>query len=247
MSNLLRVSVTIEGVIKKRSKFTNIEEYSQFLSLAYHQIKNPLTSMYGFLELLDKQIEENDKAKNYSLKVKKQAESVIRIVKNLSVVNKLLKKKEKNNLEILQFDKTVLEIIDAMRQKITHKIQVTGITGKHVIMDREQLEFVIQNLISNAVKFSEETSEIKVNFSGKKKEVVLCVEDFGKGVPKGKEDDVFIPFSQLFLNRKEKYCGSGIGLFVTREIIIANKGTIKCKTKEKGLELCFTLSAVETR
>lgn len=232
---------------KKKSRFNNIEEYSQFLSLAYHQIKNPLTSMYGFLELLDKQINDSEKAKNYSLKVKKQTENVIQIVKNLSIVNKLLKKREKSNLEILQFDKVISEIIEAMRSIAVCRIKVKGTTGRHVIMDREQLEFVVNSLVSNAVKFSEEGSEITINISNKKNEVFLCVEDSGIGIPKGREKDVFSPFSQLFLDRKEKYSGSGIGLFVTREIIYANKGSIECKTKEKGLKVCFSLPAVGTR
>lgn len=229
----------------KKKSFAQVGEYSDFLSLAYHQIKNSLTSMRGYIQLLQKQAQD-EKTKEYVEKVRKQSDTITRLIHALSIINKLQKDKVKNDLEIIQIDEFLKNYIEKLRLENRRRIISTEInTKEQVIFDREHLEIIISQLISNALKFS--SKEIHVTAIKHLDSIKICVEDTGIGIPKGREKEIFLPFSNMYLERREKYPGIGLGIFLSKELVISHKGSLWLENSELGVKVCSTIPILKTK
>jgi signal transduction histidine kinase len=148
---------------------------------------------------------------------------------------------EKTDIKMLvgQTAETVQPSAD--RKEITINADVEeGITN--LIVDGERIKQVMINLVGNAIKFSPDGSIINVKARKEKNDVLFEVQDFGRGVPKDKLDKVFETFFQVDSSMDRKFGGAGLGLAISRGIVISHGGKIWVESKEgKGSTFSFTL------
>lgn len=226
--------------------FEEVSELSQkkdeFIALASHELKTPLTSMNGFLQIAQR-ITPEGAGRNFIEKSIRQLDKLNTLVSDLFDISKIKAGKLEFHVEELDLSALIVEICDALAQTITpHQIDLGMNLGLVVMGDRIRLEQVITNLINNAAKYAPNAPEIKVIAEKNKDgEVVVAVKDYGPGINKENQSRIFGQFYRI-QNHQRPVSGLGLGLYITREIIERHGGRIWVESEEgKGATFSFSL------
>ncbi|MEO8853968.1 MAG: hybrid sensor histidine kinase/response regulator [Ginsengibacter sp.] len=216
----------------------------EFISIASHELKTPLTSVKGYLQLLERSIDKGDIAvvKNRLFKVQDQLEKLNVLVADLLDISKIESGKLKFNKKYFSIDDLLHNIIDVMQQSNTDfKIKLCGSVGEQVFGDEMRIEQVIVNFITNAIKYSPGTDEILIKVEICDNDLYIGVKDFGIGMAKEHQDKVFNKFYRVE-ETSLRFQGLGIGLFICAEIIERHNGTIGVKSNPgDGSEFYFKI------
>ena len=216
----------------------------EFISIASHELKTPLTSVKGYLQLLERSIDKGDitVVKNRLFKVQDQLEKLNVLVADLLDISKIESGKLKFNRKYFPIDDLLHNIIDVMQQSNNDfKFKLSGSVGCQVFGDEMRIEQVIVNFITNAIKYSPGTNEILINVEICDNNLYIGVKDFGIGMAKEHLDKVFNKFYRVE-ETSLRFQGLGIGLFICAEIIERHNGTIGVKSQPgDGSEFYFTI------
>ena len=216
----------------------------EFISIASHELKTPLTSVKGYLQLLERSIDKGDIAvvKNRLFKVQDQLEKLNVLVADLLDISKIESGKLKFNKKYFSIDDLLHNIIDVMQQSNNDfKINLSGSVGEQVFGDEMRIEQVIVNFITNAIKYSPGTDEILIKVEICDNNLYIGVKDFGIGMAKEHQDKVFNKFYRVE-ETSLRFQGLGIGLFICAEIIDRHNGTIGVNSKPgEGSEFYFKI------
>ena len=111
-----------------------------------------------------------------------------------------------------------------------------------MVIDQERVKQVLINLLNNAIKFSSDKSTIIVRIQKGTDDILFEVQDFGRGIPKSKQKKIFDTFYQVDGGLDRKFGGAGLGLSISRGIVLAHGGKIYVNSAEgEGSTFCFTL------
>lgn len=145
--------------------------------------------------------------------------------------------------EHFYFDEMVDEIIEEIQRTTNrHKLIKKGRTGKTIFGDKDRIGQVLTNFLTNAIKYSPTTDKILIHTSVHQDEVVLCVEDFGMGIPKHTIPHLFERFYRVKGKIQDTVPGMGLGLYIASEIIKRQGGRIWAESgKGKGSKFFFAL------
>jgi signal transduction histidine kinase len=139
----------------------------------------------------------------------------------------------------------VVERLQLTTSKHTIELDVNGAMKQPVSADRDHLEQVLDNLVSNAIKFSPDGGPIHVTLRSTSDEVVLSVQDAGVGIEPGQLDAIFGLFYQAEDPVSRKTGGMGLGLFISREIVTRHGGRIWAEsTPQQGSTFNVSLPLV---
>ncbi|SOD12546.1 PAS domain S-box-containing protein [Pedobacter xixiisoli] len=200
------------------------EQRDEFISVASHELKTPLTSIKAFNQLLAR-AKDLDKAKSYLQKVDMATTKLERLINDLLDVSRI-------NAGKLQFNKTDFILNELLREccdnlqlsVATHQIILKESENIYIHADRFRLEQVIGNLLSNAVKYSPLADTVHVSFRVEQEGVIISVEDHGIGIASQELEKLFDRYYRAD-NAAERFGGLGLGLFISSEIIKAHQGT----------------------
>ena len=216
----------------------------EFISIASHELKTPLTSIKGYIQLLERSIDKGDipTVKNRLYKVQDHIEKLNILVADLLDISKIESGKLKFNKKYFAIDPLLDNIIEVMQQSHPDfKIVKTESVCENVFGDEMRIEQVIVNFITNAIKYSPGTHEIQIFSRLCDGEIYIAVKDFGIGMSKEHQQKVFGKFYRVE-ETSERFQGLGIGLFICQQIIQRHKGTIGVKSAPgKGSEFYFYL------
>lgn len=217
----------------------------EFISIASHELKTPVTSIKSFGQVLQLRFkkEGNVQASELLGKMDAQVDKLTNLIGDLLDVTKIETGRVQYNNDFFIFDDLVSELVEEM-QRTTHKHTLIqkGETKKKICADRERIGQVLTNFLSNAIKYSPHTDKIIIHLSADKGQATVCVQDFGVGIPKEKQDKVFQRFFRVSGPGKETYPGLGLGLYISSEIIRRQGGKIWVESKVgKGSTFCFAL------
>ncbi len=219
-----------------------------FVAMVSHDLRTPLTSVQGFLELLGAEAYGNLSEAGYdSLEITES--SVARLI---SLINDLLdlEKMESGMLELRVAStdlKTILtRSIDAVIGFAKQEnISVKLANDAHLDLDADgdRMVQVVVNLLSNAIKFSPKGGEVLIDFDRLPHSVRVNVRDHGRGVPENMRESIFERFKQVELNDERKKGGSGLGLAICKAIVERHGGSIGVEPGEDqpGSVFWFTL------
>ena len=230
--------------IERRIELDRLKD--EFLSMASHELKTPVTSLKAFTQVLQMTFEKekNYKAADLLSKMNKQIDKLNRLIVDLLDITKANKGELKFDIEDFNFNKLVEEIVEEMQRTTgTHTIKME-LAGSEIIKgDRNRIGQVITNLISNAVKYSPNAYVIVVESSVDGNNVKLCVKDHGIGIPAEEQSKIFNRFYRAHgKNKHSTFPGLGLGLYISSEIIKKHSGDINFASEEdKGSTFCFTL------
>jgi len=220
------------------------EELEQFTSIVSHDLQEPVRTIKSFLTLIDIKLDQVQSAdlKLYINKALNAAGRMKELIQNLLHYSQLSKDeitREEVNVALLFNEalKNLESSVDASKAQITIENEVDTIYG-----DRVQLVQLIQNLVSNALKFtSSETPQIKIKCTKEDGHVKFAVSDNGIGIARGDLNKVFEIFRRL--NTAKEYPGTGIGLAICKKIVDRHQGKIWPESKPgKGTTFYFTLN-----
>ncbi len=222
-----------------------LEQKDEFMSIASHELKTPVTSLKGFTQILQMKFEKegNKQASDLLGKMNNQIDKLTQLIIDLLDTTKIENGQLIFNLEDFNINDLALEIAEEMqRTTISHKI-VTKLSKSPIVSgDRNRIGQVITNLISNAIKYSPEANKIIISSSVNNENVNFCVQDFGIGIPEVQLQNVFDRFYRVGGENRETFPGLGLGLFISKEIIKRHQGNISAQSNKKnGTVFCFTL------
>lgn len=256
--HLLRVTpVHEENVIKNWvGTFTDIDdqkkvekEKDEFLSIASHELKTPLTSIKAYVQLLDRKLklDKQSSEAGFMVKVHDQIEKLNTLITDLLDVSKIENGKLKINKKPTNLDQLIQNSIDTILQ--THenkqvKIDRHGFIPDILIpLDAIRIEQVLINFLTNAIKYSPENHQVIVTtfVDKEEQEVKVNVTDFGIGIPDFKQEAVFHKFYRVEESSLQ-FQGMGIGLYICSEIIKQHHGNIGVSSIiDEGSTFYFTL------
>ncbi|HEV2829425.1 MAG TPA: HAMP domain-containing sensor histidine kinase, partial [Pyrinomonadaceae bacterium] len=221
---------------------------SDMLSLMSHELRTPLTSINGFAELLTREQELPEQAKEFVTIIANESQRLSRMINTFLAVTKLERKDRQEVLKIpLRLDEVVKETIaglqkDARKRRIRLVEQPTQRLPP-VAADKSMITQAVRNLVSNAIKYSPERTTVTVTTALEAETVRLCVEDRGYGIPAEAKDRVWEKFYRVVREGQEKDEEStGLGLSFVREVVEQHGGTVDLDSEVgRGSKFSFTL------
>jgi two-component system CheB/CheR fusion protein len=222
-----------------------MEKKDEFIAMASHELKTPVTSIKALTQLLMLDFEGSENAAVFNMlsKMDKQVNKLTGLIGDLLDVSKANAGQLNFYFEKIDFNELVKEVIDEMQRTTkTHTIEAKLANTEIIEGDRNRLEQVIMNLISNAVKYSPKADKVVITSYTKNNQVRLCVRDFGIGVPASQQSKLFTRFFRATTERKNTFPGLGLGLYISNEIIKRHSGVMDFISEEgKGSTFYFSL------
>jgi PAS domain S-box-containing protein len=218
----------------------------EFLSIASHELRTPVTSIKGYTQLAKTLIRENDLAtsEEYLDIALDQIDRMSRLILELLDVSRIETGRLEIRREPLPWTTFVSDVVHRHHTAVNdRRFQLNLPVGhKRIIGDRDRLEQVLGNLMENAVKYSPDGSEIVVTVEERGEQMVTSVADHGIGIPTDELGQVFERFHRGRQVSSTNYGGLGLGLYITKQIIERHNGTIWVESREgQGTTFSFSL------
>lgn len=214
----------IEDELKKNERLK-----TEFMNIAAHELRSPVTPIKGYLDLIIHDNDSNEKIKNWAKISLRNAERLLRLVNDILDVSRLDSDTMRFDMEKIDPVELLNEIVEDMRPAITNKkleLQVKIPTSlPHIIGDKNRLSQVLKNLIGNALKFTDAGS-IAVEAERKEGHILITVVDTGIGISTDELKKIFTKFYQAYTGEDRNNEGTGLGLFISKEIVKKHKGMI---------------------
>jgi len=242
-----RILIAIEDITEKREIERRKDD---FLSIASHELKTPLTTVKGYMQMMNRTIPENssEKFRNIVAKTEQYIERLNNLITDLLDVTKIQSGNIELHKELFDFDKMVNETIEGMRMaNENYNIKLKGFTNAMLFGDESHITQVLNNLLSNAIKYSPKANEVLVYLSVVSNYVKVSVIDYGLGIAIDDQKKIFERFYRVG-DIQKKFPGMGIGLYICDQIIKNHAGTLWVESeKNKGSNFSFTLPIEERK
>jgi PAS domain S-box-containing protein len=248
MGNQTCVIALARDVTRRKQVENRLREInSELESFAYsvsHDLRAPLRSVNGFCNiLLDEYTDQLDEtATSYLKRIVDASKKMSNLIDDLLLLSRVSRKDlEPEEIDLSKMFQDSLEQVTATDpgREITSNIQ----TGLSIHADKGLMNVVVNNLVSNAWKYTSLKEEAKIEFFSRTQhgETVYCLRDNGAGFNMDYIEKLFLPFQRL--HAEDEFEGSGIGLATVQRIIRRHGGRIWAEAKEgEGASFCFTLS-----
>ncbi|MCO5951069.1 PAS domain-containing sensor histidine kinase [Mucilaginibacter flavidus] len=220
---------------------------NDFIAMASHELKTPLTSIKAYIQILAKRlIPLNDSFVNTTLmKAGNQVTKMTDLIHSFLDLSRL--ESGKLQMKLVEFDMNELveeTIAETQLLSPGHPIEFEPGRQLFVKADAEKIGQVIGNLLSNALKYSDKDSTITVTCTSENNNVKVLVTDKGIGINAKDQEKLFQRFYRVESDKMKNISGFGIGLYLSSEIIQRHKGTIGVQSEEgRGATFYFTLPA----
>lgn len=224
------------------------EAKNEFISMASHQLRTPLTSIKGYLDMvLEGDLGRITPTQRAVLKEAfSSSERMVRLINDFLNVSRLqtgkfvIDRRPADLVKIVKEEVALLEVV-AKQRNMTIDLRVEGDIPP-LLLDEEKIRQVAMNFIDNAVYYSHPDTAITVRLAREGNEVVFTVTDTGIGVPKAEQADLFGKFFRATNARKRRPDGTGVGLFLSRKVILSHEGEVIFASEEgKGSTFGFRL------
>ncbi|HEV8083182.1 MAG TPA: CheR family methyltransferase [Chitinophagaceae bacterium] len=222
---------------------TKEEAKDEFIGIASHELKTPLTTAKAYIHLLEMSMEkEKNKDLMYAQKAGASIDRLNSLIEELLDVSKIQSGKLPMHISTFNFNEMISAGIEEVQYTSpNHSIIKSGQTNKPVSGDMERLKQVVINLLTNAVKYSPKADKVLLNVAQENGEVKVSVRDSGIGIRK---ENIGKIFERYYREEKRAvhFQGLGIGLSICIEIIQRHKGKIWAESKPgKGSTFYFTI------
>ncbi|WP_373708417.1 ATP-binding protein [Kaistella sp.] len=238
--NEMQIALRAEIEFRKEAE----RKKDEFISIASHELKTPMTSIKGYIQLLERSLDKNDKEtiRLRLHKVQNQIEKLNLLIADLLDISKIESGKLKFNKKYFAFDDLLEHIIEVMQQSNPQvRILKKGDFEADVYADEMRIEQVIINFITNAIKYAPDGKEIHITTEMRNDEIYFSVRDFGIGMSEEHQQKVFEKFYRIE-ETSARFQGLGIGLYICQEIIERHNGIIGANSiPNEGSEFYFQI------
>lgn len=219
----------------------------EFIAIASHELKTPLTTAKAYIQLLEMGMAQtNDKDLIFAQKAGASISRLNDLIGELMDVTKIQNGKLDLHISAFNFTEMIADAVEQVQYgSPDHQIKLLGKIKEPVTGDKNRLEQVVINLLSNAVKYSPKSKEVSINLSMKAGEVKVAIKDTGIGIRKQNLDKIF---ERYYREEKQAihFQGLGIGLYISHEIVLRHHGKIWAESEPgKGSIFYFTIPLLQ--
>jgi PAS domain S-box-containing protein len=241
-------------ILQDLSKEEELERMKlDFVSMASHELKTPLTSITGYLSVFIKENQTKVPKEELELLEKSlvSAKQLYSLVTNLLSVNKIEREQLSFFTQAIDYSGVLKKAIDDLQNQaklknITLSLNTPPQLPK-ILADQVRISEVLDNLIANAINYTNSGGSVTVNVTTKPTEVITSVEDTGIGIPQDAIPNLFTKFFRVSNTSQQASKGTGLGLFISRSIIEKLGGKIWAESEVgKGSKFIFTVPAVSS-
>jgi len=250
-----RIDEATRELRQSNSQLQRLDEAKdEFISMASHQLRTPLTSIKGYISMLiDGDVGKVSSQQKHLLnEVFMSSERMVRLIGDFLNVSRLQTGKFVVEKHPTDLSKVVAQEIESLKLNANTRGMTFNYTQpKHfpiLDIDEGKIQQVIMNFSDNAIYYSKDNSKIKVSLSFNATHVEFLVKDTGIGVPASEQAQLFNKFFRATNARKQRPDGTGVGLFLAKKVIDAHDGSIIFESKEgKGSTFGFKLPIKKLR
>lgn len=232
-----RVAVAIDNALLYREAREAVSLRDQFLSIASHELRTPVTGVKGYAELLQRQLArgavDEQRMARYLRAIARASDRLDALTSDLLDVSRLHMGQLQPRLVPLDLAEQAREVVGRYTDRLdeVHTLAVETPEGPcRVLADPDRLEQVLTNLLENAVKYSPEGGAITVTVRPEDDGCVLAVRDEGIGLPPGPTDAIFAPFGHAPNALDRQLPGLGLGLYICQDIVTRQGGRIRAES-----------------
>lgn len=221
----------------------------EFISMASHELKTPVTSLKGFANVLQRRLikQGDEQGQQYLSRMDTQLNKLAKLINDLLDISKMQAGKLAYEVEQVDLDALVQETVENVQATTsTHQIFIEGKTEGHMLGDKDRVGQVFINLLTNAIKYSPQAEKVIVRLSREQEQAIVSVQDFGIGISTANYQKIFERFYQVTDPEEKTYPGLGLGLYISSEIIERHHGRIWVESS-KGQGSIFSVALPLTR
>ncbi len=227
------------------------QDYEDFISTVSHELRTPLTSIRGFSETMlaswDKL--DDDSKKKFLKIIVEQSNRLINLVENMLSVTKLQNTKNSLILKEVQVKPSVDTIVSIVKSQYKDKNFSIEINPKisPILADKDKFEQILTNIIENAAKYGDENSTIVIKADNLENTVLIKVINSGIEIPQSDYEKIFTKFSRIDNPLTRKVQGSGLGLYITKNLVekMGGKISVNSENHTTTFEISLPVSNIE--
>ncbi len=227
------------------------QEKETFLSHMSHDMRTPMTAIYGLTQLSLREKGLSDNLRDNLEKIQTSSRYLINLIEEILETSRINAGKVVSVSAATQEDRVLHSVASIIEEQtraagINFTLNISGCKGRYVLMDFQHVERVLVNLLSNSVKFTPKgghiTLEAKIEYQGGYAEHTYYIRDNGIGISESFQQRMFMPFEQENAEG-ESSDGTGLGLYICKNLVDLMSGSISCKSEHgKGTEFTVHLT-----
>jgi signal transduction histidine kinase/HAMP domain-containing protein len=223
---------------------------NDFLAEVSRELRGPLASVLGYVELLTDDLADtvSDEQRHMLRVVERSGEKLLVLISNLLVMSRMEAGTFEPILAPVDVGEMVSRVCDALSPAAARgdlAVAVNLEPGLELMADESQLERALQNLVSNAVKFTPAGGRIDVSTRSDAGDVVIAVRDTGVGVPEDEQDELFSRFFSAKAAPRRETLGIGLGLYIVKQVVEGHDGSVRVmSTQGRGSTFTMRLPVV---
>ena len=224
----------------------------EFVSMASHQLRTPLTSVKGYIDMV---LEGDagkitDSQRHLLREAFSSSERMVHLINDFLSVSRLQTGKFMIEKRPIDLAKVVAQEVDGLRTTAAgHQLKLVYKRPKNIpitMVDENKIRQVMMNFMDNAIYYSPEGGTIEVDLNKVDNRIEFTVKDHGMGVPKSDQSNLFGKFFRASNARKQRPDGTGVGLFLAKKVVTSHKGNVIFESTEgKGSTFGFWLPIIE--
>jgi signal transduction histidine kinase len=207
--------------------------HEEFMALASHELRSPLTALGGFVEMLSRRLgsDLDERSRQHMVRAQAQVVRLVNLVNELTDLARLHSGKLTLHVECVDLVPLLTQIVDVGQTLTsTHTVYLHAPRGPVLVTaDAQRLEQVLMNLIGNAVKYAPDCDRIDVRLETDDSTALLQVQDYGPGIQASDRESIFQRYFQARRNSLTREAGLGLGLYIAREIMLAHGGDLELR------------------
>ncbi len=237
------IKTALEGItknlyLKRMTKKMNEESKQvrfQFLSVLSHELKSPINAIEGYLKIIQEK-QAGEQVDDYMLMINRSIErlkgmrTLILDLLDLTKMETDNKQRKLVNVDLHEIAKIVIDTVEPLAIQRNVKIYLDGEENTFINADRNEMEIIFNNLVSNAVKYNREGGKVFITIDKQKGLIKITVEDTGIGIRKEDQVLLFQDFVRIKNAKTMNTTGSGLGLSITKKMVELYNGTIELES-----------------
>ncbi len=242
-------TITKQRFLRRMTQKMNLEGRQvrfQFLSVLSHELKAPINAVEGYLYMMQEKkfgerIEDYMDMVNRSLH---RIQGMRNLIMDMLDFTRIESGKKKRKMELIKLCELVQQCIDSFQPlSIQKDVDVYLNCSEKIVLeaDRQEMEIIMNNLISNAVKYNKQGGRVDVNLRKEEGRVLLSVEDTGIGMEQEDTRQLFEDFVRIKSEKTKDISGSGLGLSIVKKLLDMYGASIRVESNP-GEGTCFTVT-----
>ena len=206
----------------------------EFFSNASHELKTPITSVKGYVELLESGMFTDESMKlDFLSRIKKEIENMTNLINDILMISRLETKEVEVTLTEVRLCPLLTEVFSSLQPLAAEFKVKMEMNCRPLIMyaNIQQLTQLFNNLISNAIKYNKPGGKVLVTVTSELEDIIIIVEDTGVGISKEAIPRVFERFFRVDKGRSKKMGGTGLGLSIVKHVVNYYNGSIELESK----------------